>query len=335
MCQALAYQAVRETWASVLRPWEDALAHSPGDTLFLTPLWQQTWWKHFGVGKQPLLYSFWAGVRLLGVAPLCLEGDTLAFLGETDLFDYHDFIVPRGEEGAFYPALVHALAGLPWRTLRLLSLREGSPALEHLPPLARQQGWTCQVEEEDVAPGMPLPGDWEAYLRALDRHDRHEVRRKIRRLTQDTLAHCYAIDDPNTLWGFLDEFFTLMRQSMEEKSRFLTPQREAFFREVGVALAERGILRLYFLEYAGHRVASALCFDYKGQRLLYNSGFNPAYGHLSVGLVLKALTIKDAIERGLAYYDFLRGGEEYKFRLGGRSRRLFRLTLRRPDPTPG
>lgn len=332
MCQALTYRAVRETWATVLRPWEEALAHSSADTLFLTPLWQQTWWKHFGEGKHLLLLSFWAGQRLLGVAPLCQEGDTLAFLGETDLFDYHDFIVPQGEEGAFYPALVDALESLPWRRVLLLSLREDSPTLEYLPAQARQLGWACQIEEEDVAPGLPLPARWEDYLQGLDRHDRHEIRRKLRRLAQDgpPYPHYYTIDNPSALWGFLGEFFSLMRQSMEEKSRFLTPQREAFFREAAIALAERDILRLCFLEYAGKRVAAALCFDYRGQRLLYNSGFDPAYGHLSAGLVLKALTIKDAIERSLAYYDFLRGGEDYKFRLGGRSRRLLRLTLFRP-----
>lgn len=335
MCQAITYQATRETWVTVLGPWQDALDRCPAATLFLTPFWQHIWWKHFGEGKTLCLFSLREGQRLLGVAPLCQEGGTLSFLGETDLFDYHDFIVPQGEEGAFYPALVHTLAGMSWQSLRLLSLREGSPTLEHLPPLARRQGWECQVEEEDVAPGLPLPADWEAYLQRLERHDRHEIRRKIRRFSPHGPPHCYAIDDPNYLWGFLEEFFALMRQSMEEKSRFLTPQREAFFRDAGVALAERGILRLYFLEYEGKRVAAALCFDYRGQRLLYNSGFDPAYGHLSVGLVLKALTIKDAIERGLVYYDFLRGDEDYKFRLGGRSRRLFRLIVRRPSPEVG
>ncbi|MFN3974041.1 MAG: GNAT family N-acetyltransferase [Dehalococcoidia bacterium] len=335
MCQAPARQVVLETWASVLPTWQEALARSPANTLFLTPLWQQIWWRHFGAGKQPLFFSFWAGQHLLGVAPLCQEGNTVTFLGEADLFDYHDFIVSQGGEGVFYPALLDALEGIPWRRMLLLSLREGSPTLEHIPTLAAQRGWECQMEEEDVAPGLPLPGDWEAYLQGLDRHDRHELRRKLRRLTQESPLHFYTIDDPNALWGFLGEFFSLMRQSMEEKSRFLTPQREAFFREAAIALAEQDILRLWFLEYQGKRVAAALCFDYQGQRLLYNSGFDPAYGHLSVSLVLKALTIKDAIERGLFYYDFLRGDEDYKFRLGGRPRRLFRLTLVRPNQTLG
>ena len=36
-----------------------------------------------------------------------------------------------------------------------------------------------------------------------------------------------------------------------------------------------------------------------------------------MGLACKLLSIRDAIERGLATYDFLKGNEAYKHRLGG------------------
>ena len=40
----------------------------------------------------------------------------------------------------------------------------------------------------------------------------------------------------------------------------------------------------------------------------------------SAGLLLKALTIRHAIDEGLAYYDFLRGDEAYKYDLGAGGR---------------
>jgi CelD/BcsL family acetyltransferase involved in cellulose biosynthesis len=39
---------------------------------------------------------------------------------------------------------------------------------------------------------------------------------------------------------------------------------------------------------------------------------------LSVGLLSKVLCIKDSIERGKKRFDFLKGREAYKYRLGGR-----------------
>ena len=89
------------------------------------------------------------------------------------------------------------------------------------------------------------------------------------------------------------------------------------------------MLRLSFLELGGVRVAACASFDYRDEYLLYNSGYDPAYSHLSVGFVGKALSIKDAIGRGRKSFDFLRGSERYKYHLGGTDRLIYRLVVRR------
>jgi len=56
-----------------------------------------------------------------------LRDDTMTFLGDTDLFDYHDFIVPSGAEGRFYhPAPGELLRSRPW--LEYLENPNGSAA---------------------------------------------------------------------------------------------------------------------------------------------------------------------------------------------------------------
>ena len=53
--------------------------------------------------------------------------------------------------------------------------------------------------------------------------------------------------------------------------------------------------------------------------MVYNSGHaHHDFGDLSPGIVLLAYNIRHAIEQGYAYYDFLRGDEPYKYRMGGR-----------------
>jgi len=66
-----------------------------------------------------------------------------------------------------------------------------------------------------------------------------------------------------------------------------------------------------------------MCFDYNGKVYLFNSGYDPEYSILSVGLLSKLLSIKDSIERGRKCYDFLKGAEEYKYRLKGREIGIF------------
>jgi CelD/BcsL family acetyltransferase involved in cellulose biosynthesis len=59
----------------------------------------------------------------------------------------------------------------------------------------------------------------------------------------------------------------------------------------------------------------------------YQSGFDPVWSRQSVGLVMKGLAIKSAIEEGAAEYDFLHGAEEYKCHWARQTRELVRLEL--------
>jgi CelD/BcsL family acetyltransferase involved in cellulose biosynthesis len=93
--------------------------------------------------------------------------------------------------------------------------------------------------------------------------------------------------------------------------------------------AEAGALRLCFLWIDGRRASGTLSFADGDRWLLYNSGYDPEYRQQSVGLLLKAWSIRYAIENGFREYDFLRGDEAYKYDLGGRDRKLFRYVLER------
>jgi CelD/BcsL family acetyltransferase involved in cellulose biosynthesis len=75
--------------------------------------------------------------------------------------------------------------------------------------------------------------------------------------------------------------------------------------------------------------AAVLCFDAGSYLYLYNSGYDPEFSGLSVGLVSKALCLQWAIEQGMTGLDFLRGDEPYKYDLGAQDQKIYRLTLRR------
>lgn len=319
----------REEFGDLVPQWGALLDRSAQDTLFLDPRWQWLWWRELAGDAQPLLVSLREEGTLVGLAPLMRRGGVLSFIGGPDLFDYHDFVVARGWEETFLQCLVDFLAGEEWDLVDLRSIPEGSPTLGLLPALARRRGLECTAEAEGVAPGLPLPSSWEEYLRLLTRKDRHELRRKLRRLYSSARVRLVCLSTPQEVAPAVDDFLRLMRASSPEKDLFLTPERERFFRRLAVESAGWGLLRLFLLEVDGERAAGVLCFDYKGSRLLYNSGFDPRFSWLSVGLLAKALCLQDAVEKGLSYFDFLRGDEDYKYDLGARDRRLYTLTLRR------
>ena len=321
--------------ASASAVWNELLGHRDWSSVFLTPEWQEIWWDEFGQGGGDLcLTTVGPEAAPLGLSPLVSQDGILTFIGDTDLFDYHDFI---SVGDGFYEALVDCLVEEPWRVMDLVSIPQHSPTLAYLPEVLRSRGFTVTVETEDVVPGIDLPSTWDEFLAGLRKKDRHELRRKLRRL-ESAVDYRIIKSTPETLHDDLDSFLAMMSESREEKRDFLLPERERFFRRVVERFQQAGILRMFFMEIRPkedgdsseyERVSAVLAFDYDGRRLLYNSGYRLAYGHLSVGLMLKALAIKDAIEKGLTYFDFLRGPEPYKYHLGAQDATIHRLLATR------
>ena len=319
-----------ESYGAAEEAWSKAFSGPVNRTIFTTHQWQKTWWKLFGDGAEMMMLCLNSGQTVDAIAPLARRNGTISFIGSQDLNDYGDFLVAEGSELRFYESLLEFLDGEPWESIRLSSLDAGSPTLIHLPELAKSRGHSVDIEEEDVAPRVKLPHDWDTYLGMLTKKDRHELRRKLRRLEsayEDMTFRVYST--PEDVKANLEDFFPLMRKSKQEKRRFLTPERELFFRNIALETSEMGVFRLFFLELDGLRAATAICFDYLNARHLYNSGYDPDYSYYSVGLALKAMCVRDAIESGLECFDFLRGPEPYKYDLGAKDTVIYQLTVRR------
>ncbi|GAB4272894.1 MAG: hypothetical protein Kow0092_28070 [Deferrisomatales bacterium] len=298
---------------------------------FILPPWLESWWGAFGGGARPWLRSVREGDRLLGVLPFVVRGDRAGFLGGPDLCDYQDVPAVPGREGDVLAAAGAELARQGVRVLELDSVHERSGALKGLTDPSFP--WPVEIERVGVTVELELPPTWEDYLAALAKKERHELRRKLRRLHGAGTAAFRRVARPGP--GDVEAFLRLFRASREDKAAFLEPRREGFFRTLIARAAEAGLLRLFFLELEGQPAAAVLCFEHAGTVYLYNNGYDPEWGRLSVGLLSKVCSVRDAIERGLARYDFLRGAEPYKMRLGGRPRDLYRCRVHLRQPTAG
>ena len=326
----MAYSFSLESFQTIEEEWERLLPNSVANNIFLTPYWQRAWWESMSATGQELkIVKVVEDEATIGIAPLVKSHGLVTFLGGTDLWDIHDFIVTKGKEEAFLLTFMEYLQGEEWSEVRLESLVEGSPTLRYLPAMAQDRGYTVEQSDEDVLMGVALPDTWEEYLTGLRKKDRHELRRKLRRLEESVDFHVQQLSDTHDVSEAMDDFLHLMGQSREEKSLFLTDERDAFFRDMSSRMAQRGLLRIFFLEVEGVRTAATVCFDYNNSRSLYNSGHNTDYAALGTGFLLKALCLKDAIGEGKDYFDLLRGAEAYKQHLGAGGRGLYRLSILR------
>ncbi len=319
-----------ESFADLEQEWWELLESCRSDTIFLTPAWQKPWAEGAldGGGYRPIAVRL--DGRLVGLAPLRRNGNQISFAADPNLCDYLDILSVQGQEEAVYEAVLGHLIEEPWMVLDLTGVPASSPTLEALPTWARAQGYQVDVETWDVSPRAELPGTWEEFLSGLRKKDRHELRRKIRRLDKaGELSYILVESDNDGLPAALDRFLHLMRTSREDKARFLTEKREGFFVDLARSMARRGYLRLFLLELDRQIVSAVMAFTYGGDFLLYNSGYDTDYSSLSVGLILKAHCIDYSIRQGLRSFDFLRGNEAYKYHLGGVDRNISRVLIRR------
>ena len=297
---------------------------------FLAFSWQREWVRAFGEGRRVELRAVSdADGRLVAVLPLYEESPgLLRLIGGTDVSDYLDLVAIAGREEEAWTALLAAHADDV--VLDLHCVPEQSPTVAVLPQLASLAGLAATTEVEERCPVLMLPATWDAYLAGLNSKHRHEMQRKIRRLTREMPdARVTSARTPDEIATRIGDFVDLHRRSRTGKAKFMDARMEDFFRGAIRALADEGRARLWFLDTTDGPLASFVTLEWAGTVGLYNSGFHPDHAALSPGLVLLARVIQDAIERRVARFDFLRGEERYKYEFGPKPEPVYTVRVSR------
>jgi CelD/BcsL family acetyltransferase involved in cellulose biosynthesis len=306
--------------AELTGAWSEIAQRRSPASVFLTPEWIAVAREHDSAEAVTLA----AGDPPYGIAALARDADgTVRFAGG-ELTDEQDVIAPAGEERAVATAVAGWIAAEAPPRVRLDFVPEDAPTLEAMATVLGERGYRVDRSRLIASPRLALPRDFETYVQSLGKKERHELRRKIRRLERSTQASFrWATDVERS--AALDRFFALHRLSRGEKADFMTPDVERFFRDVADALAPRGWLRLGVLRAHDEDAAVLFAFAYRGTLALYNAAYDPALASLSIGIVSHAWAIRESIVERFDTYDMLRGDEPYKYDLGAKDRWLGRL----------
>jgi len=327
---------------SIEKEWNDLLTISASHVPFLRHEYMTAWWQGLGGGEwaHGELYIVTArndDNQLIGIAPLFLtdnrQGEpALMLLGSIEISDYLDIIARPEDLPGFLDALLEHLTEDQVSAPSLLdwyNLLESSPTLEVLHAAAEKHGWTYTQQPLQHCPYIPLPGDWEKYICGIDKKQRHEIRRKLRRSEEYYLpVRWYFAQDENTIDQDIESFLYLMACD-PDKAKFLTVAMRAQMRSIIQAAFRAGWLQLSFIEVNGEKAASYLNFDYMNHIWVYNSGLDYTFSELSLGWVLSGHLLEWANEHQRQYFDFMRGDEQYKYRFGAIDRLVIRATLRK------
>ena len=321
--------------------WNALLDSNATQVPFLRYEYQQTWWKTLGGGewKQADLsiVAAYQDKQLVGIAPLFFTRNqdntpALMLIGSIEVSDYLDVIAGREILPEFIDGLFDFLASdeaPPWQILDWCNILENSPTLPAMENAARRMDWEYGCERLQHSPHILLPGDWDEYLARLDKKQRHEIRRKLRRMNDaDVPFRVYTVQDKEALEAESNAFIELMAQD-KEKAEFLTPPMREFMRDVIRCAFDADCLQLAFIEIDGKKAAGYLNFKYLNRTWVYNSGLSYQFNEYSPGWVLLAHLLMQANEDHIDDFDFMRGNEDYKYRFGAVDRYVVRAFVRR------
>ena len=318
--------------------WRALVDEDPDAGFFSTPRYLDVWHRTLGVDTAPRVHGAYRDGRLIGVIPLgrTLEGsptgpiELVRFLGGTDVTDYLGPVARPEDRDDIVAAYVRRLVGdADWDEF----VAEGLPADVGWADAFHRHAEDAGLEviesgEHEVCPRVDLSDGYDAYLKHLGSKQRHELRRKARKLQRDAGEVRLVEVAADANGDALDRFFAMAREIGDDKSRFFANEAmQGFFAELSAEFAAEGTVRMHELEVGGLVAASAISVVFGQVWGLYNTAFDDTLSMLAPGMVLVAELIRLAGEGGCTTFDLLRGDEPYKYRFGAEDRPLRRVTL--------
>jgi CelD/BcsL family acetyltransferase involved in cellulose biosynthesis len=307
--------------------WNLLLAQSAVDTPFLRYGYQRAWWQYKGGGEwqkaELRIITAREDGHLVGIAPLFIgernREKEIHFIGSIEISDYLDFIVQPENSRVFITGIFKLIKEEKMRfpgKIHLFNIPDNSPSLQIIKEIGEREDWSVEIEPTYHTPTIMLSEDWETYLAGINKKQRHEIRRKLRRASgsEDDVSW-YITAEKGMLNHDIADFFQLMELD-EEKKRFLTEDMRKQMDAIIQWAFDAGNLQLSFLTINDEKAAGYLCFDYGNRIWVYNSGFCHDYQYYSPGWVLLSYLIQHAIKTGKTHFDFMRGDETYKYRFG-------------------
>lgn len=283
--------------------WDIALTNNESHAPFFTHAWHTLWFEILGKEWEPYLLIVDDAI----IAPFARKNNEVIFSGGAEISDYQDLIGPNEKKQRAWQHILTYCKNDEMASLRFRNIPQSSPTVSFF-----QKFPNATVAQEDTTPTLMLPATWDAYIQSLPYKERHELRRKLRKIEKE--HHGPTITESADPARDIATLLDLMRGDTQ-KQTFLTPDMTVFFQNMSGVFAKE--ISLLILSMGDRPAAATLSFMADNTYLLYNSGFDKECCP-NAGFYLKAMSIKFALEKGYKEYNFLQGGERYKYDLGGK-----------------
>jgi len=306
--------------------WDDLVLRSGGD-IYSTFDWCDVWWRHYGHQRSLQIHLFYRQTALIGVVPLFLDrlclGPLQLYLLRIVGCDHSVTTCGLTVRPEDCTQVVTALVN--WIEARF------PEAVLHLGPFG---GYVSTADSLDAAFAswkhlrltrdvhasqmvFDLPPSFDAYLASLPKKKRADLRREEREFAAAG-GTCEVIQREDEVAPALDDFINLHQSYWQDEGRLGHfddwSGSRAFHHELARRQFECGRLMLIALRKDGEMVAGEYCYAF-GSRVHW---ILTARRRALSGRVGFCAMVREAVTRGAAQIDGMRGYYEYKKWLGAR-----------------
>ena len=309
--------------------------------------WLMPWWNAFQATYRLHVLVAYRGELVCGIMPLAestsaLTGRSLVFMGSGKVSSDDLGILAQSSDieevaVAFATWVVESPDCCQWDQLDLDGVREGNQAMECFGGVFEVlTGSKIRRKPSPSCWTISLAGGYEAYLKRLSKRASKIVREAVSAVHAGTGMFDIAQTVEQAL-EFTSEIERMHQARWRERgiegcftksefSHFLKGTIHAMWRDPwrsenaasqAELLAQSQRVLIGLLRIDGVVAAGSICFRDRDSVAMYLVGMNPEFAASRPGWMLNTCFIKHAMEMGCAGFDFLRGDEEYKGRLGG------------------
>jgi CelD/BcsL family acetyltransferase involved in cellulose biosynthesis len=313
--------------------------------------WLETWWHHYGAGKEWFVLAIRdSDGRLAGVAPWFRQqvsafGRVIHFLGSGQACsDYLTVLCAERDRCRVTSALADWLMAASeshsddgWDMLHLDGVTDEDGTMTELLARLEEHGCTVHQRSEMNTWRVPLPGSWDDYRKQLSKPNRRHVRLLQERLIDSGQLSSHVVtsrDELARVWEMLVDLHQRRRNELGQPGCFASPEFAGFARQAAELFFERDQLELLWVEQQGAPVGVQLGFLGGQTTYAYQVGTDPERRADSPGWLVHTASIKRAITLGHSAFDFLRGDESHKHRLGAKPHPLHTIRIVPPRIGP-
>ncbi len=319
---------------SIRAPWNNLLANSSYDRVFLTHEWFMAWWQAFGDGKRLFIVIAKHGDEIIGISPLMIwksrfrrmPVQCITFLENEDSPGC-GFIIKRGHEYVVKEIISFLLRDVKgWNILSLNNMQLDDEFQSAVTGIFDQEKKRYIMNKGLSSPYLKLGSDWDTYYKGMSAKSRKTIRNISNRIKK--LGNI-RVEEYCDIGNFSDiVFITRKGWKYEEGKSFANRKdRMKFFKLLSEIAKENGWLSIWCTYNDKTPIAYEYHLKYKNNDIALLAEFDKEYKNISPGAYLDYRIIENLFNNGIYEYDMCGVQDEYKRKWSQNTRNYKNITV--------